>query len=105
MHCECKKGKELRRVRGWGLGVYAAHLLLSPMRTRDGQLVESCRQSHGGLPLARRRQGRFVLQVRAGPGLVAPSARGAAMVPSSGPAGAAKPERRGRLGNMRANIA
>jgi hypothetical protein len=59
----------------------------------------------GGLPLARRRQGRFVLQVRAGPGLVAPSARGAAMVPSSGPAGAAKPERRGRLGNMRANIA
>ena len=106
MHCECKKGKELRRVRG-GKGRCVCS---SPAAVSDADTRRPARRE---LPTVTRRLAigrssaevvfrKFVQQVR---GARRRAPRAAAMEPSSGPAGAAKPERRVRLGNLRANIA
>jgi hypothetical protein len=106
MHCECKKGKELRRVRG-GKGRCVCS---SPDAVSDADTRRPARRE---LPTVTRRLAigrssaevvfrKFVEQVL---WCSARAPRAAAMEPSSGPAGAAKPERRVRLGNLRANIA
>jgi hypothetical protein len=106
MHCECKKGKELRRVRG-GKGRCVCS---SPAAVSDADTRRPARRE---LPTVTRRLaiGRSSAEVvfskvrAAGLVVLGAEHRAAAMEPSSGPAGAAKPERRVRLGNLRANIA